>query len=155
ILFLSAGYFVEMATGINQVIIVNSKYYRYDAYFVILMVGVIIMANLILIPIYGITGSAIATALMVVTNNAIRYMFLKIKFGMQPYNFNSLKLIFISAIALVPSFFIPFLHDKYTDIAIRSSVVGGIFMLLTLKLEAAPELNIKIRKNLKRFSVTL
>ena len=155
ILFLSAGYFVEMATGINQVIIVNSKYYRYDAYFVILMVGIIITANLILIPRYGITGSAIATAFTVIANNAIRYIFLKIKFGMQPYNFNSLKLIFISVIALAPSFFIPLLHNKYLDIAIRSSVVGGIFILLILKLEATPELNVKIRKNLKRLSINL
>ena len=155
ILFLSAGYFVEMATGINQVIIVNSKYYRYDAYFVILMVGIIITANLILIPRFGITGSAIATALTVAANNLIRYLFLKIKFQMQPYNFNSLKIISISAIAIAPSFFIPYLHNLYIDIAVRSSIVGGIFILLILKMEATPELNIKIRKNLKRFSINL
>lgn len=155
ILFLSAGYFIEMATGINQVIIVNSKYYRYDAYFVIAMVAIIVAANFILIPIYGITGSAIATALTVMANNAIRYLFLKIKFQMQPFNLNSLKLILISLVALLPSFFIPFLHDKYIDIAVRSSVVGGIFILLSLKWEATPELNTKIRKNLKRFSINL
>lgn len=155
ILFLSAGYFIEMATGINQVIIVNSKYYRYDAYFVIAMVAIIVAANFILIPIYGITGSAIATALTVMANNAIRYLFLKIKFQMQPFNLNSLKLILISLVALLPSFFIPFLQDKYIDIAVRSSVVGGIFILLSLKWEATPELNTKIRKNLKRFSINL
>ncbi|MBA3704607.1 MAG: oligosaccharide flippase family protein, partial [Bacteroidetes bacterium] len=62
ILVLSAGYLVEMATGINQVIIVNSKLYKYDAYIVFLVVGITIIANYILIPIYGIVGSAIATA---------------------------------------------------------------------------------------------
>jgi O-antigen/teichoic acid export membrane protein len=155
ILFLSAGYFVEMATGINQVIIVNSKYYRYDAFFVVLMVGIIITANLIFIPIYGIIGSAIATAITVAANNVIRYLFLRIKFQMQPYNFNSLKIIFISAVALAPSFFIPLLHNKYIDIALRSSVVGGIFILLIVRLEATPELNVKIRKNLKRLSISI
>ena len=154
ILVLSLGYLIEMATGINQVIIANSKYYRFDAFFVFLMVGLVIIANLIFIPIYGITGSAIATAITVFANNFLRFIFLKIKYQMQPYDFNSIKIILIAAVAILPSFFIP-TFDKYIDIAIRSSVVGGIFILLILKTEATPELNNKIRKNLKRFSINI
>lgn len=152
ILVLSVGYLVEMATGINQVIIANSKYYRYDTFFVFLMVGIIIISNQILIPIYGIMGSAIATAITVCANNVLRIVFLKIKFKMQPYDFNSLKILLIAGIAVLPSFFIPALQ-KYVDIAIRSSLIGGIFVLLILKFEATPELNHKIRKNLRRFKL--
>ncbi len=151
ILYLSAGYLFEMATGINQVIIANSPLYRYEAYFVFATVGFVVIANYIFIPIYGITGSAIATALTVILSNIIRYVFLIIKFKMQPYNSNSLKLILITVLALLPSFFIPFINNLYLDVAIRSCIVGGLFVLLILKLEAAPELNIKIRKNMKRF----
>jgi O-antigen/teichoic acid export membrane protein len=154
ILVLSLGYLVEMATGINQVIIANSKYYRFDAFFVFLMVGLVVGANLIFIPLYGITGSAIATAVTVSANNLLRFLFLKIKYGMQPYDFNSLKLLLIAAISLAPGIFLPYIHDKYSDIALRSAIVGGLFLLLTLKTEAAPELNVKIRKNLKHFGIT-
>ena len=154
ILILSLGYLIEMATGINQVIIANSKYYRYDAFFTLLMVGVIIGANLILIPIYGIIGSAIATAITVSANNFLRVWFLKIKYKMLPYDMNSLKIIAIAVIAILPSFFIP-TFDKYIDIALRSTLVGGLFILLILKTEATPELNNKIRKNLKRLSINL
>jgi len=155
ILIVSAGYLVEMATGINQVIIVNSKYYRYDAYFVFAMVGITIAANFIFIPLYGISGSALATAITVAANNALRFAFLKRKYSMQPYNMNTLKIVFIGIVALLPGLFIPWLHNLYLDIAVRSSIVGGIFILLILKLEAAPELNQKIRKNLKRFSIEI
>lgn len=154
ILILSLGYLIEMATGINQVIIANSKYYKYDTFFVFLMVGIIIVANLIFIPIYGIIGSAIATAITVSANNFLRFLFLKIKYKMQPYDMNSIKIILIAGLAILPSFFIP-AFDKYIDIAIRSTLVGGIFILLILKTEATPELNNKIRKNLKRFSINL
>lgn len=154
ILIISAGCTVEMATGINQVIITNSRFYKYDAYFVVATVVVTVIANYILIPIYGIFGSAIATALTSLAGNALRYAFLKIKFGMQPYNLNSVKLIAISLVALLPGLFIPYLNNLFLDIAIRSSIVGGIFVLLILKLEATPELNNKIRKNLKHFSIT-
>ena len=152
ILILSAGYLVEMATGINQVIIANSAYYRYDAYFVIAIVGFVILANYIFIPLFGITGSAIATALTVLLSNTFRFMFLILKFKMQPYNFNSIKIVLIAAASFLPSFFLPFLNNLYLDIAIRSSIVGGIFILLILKSEATPELNGKIRKNISLFS---
>lgn len=155
ILVLSCGYLIEMATGINQVIIANSKYYRYDAFFVFFMVGIIIAANLVFIPIYGIIGSAIATAVTVTANNVLRFLFLKIKFGMQPYDVNSLKLIIIALISILPGILIPYLNNLIIDIAVRSAIVGGLFILLTLKMEAAPELNNKIRKNLKRFSINI
>jgi O-antigen/teichoic acid export membrane protein len=155
ILILSAGYLVEMATGINQVIIANSKHYRYDAYFVFLMVGITVASNWILIPIYGIIGSAIATALTVTLNNVLRFLFLKRRYNMQPYDVNTVKLIFIACIAILPGLFLPYIFNLFADIAIRSSLVGGAFLLLLLKLEASPELNQKIRKNLKRFSIKI
>lgn len=149
ILFLSAGYLVEMATGINQVIIANSMYYRYEAYFVFATVGFVILVNYIFIPLYGITGSAIATALTVIASNIVRFSFLIIKFKMQPYNTNTLKLLLIGFVALLPGILIPFLGNLYLDILLRSGIVSGLFLLLILKMEATPELNIKIRKNMK------
>ncbi|HET6225873.1 MAG TPA: oligosaccharide flippase family protein [Bacteroidia bacterium] len=152
ILIVSAGYVVEMGTGINQVIIVNSKYYRYDALLVFLLVGVTVLTNYIFIPLYGIIGSAIATALTVVFANAARFILLYVKFRMQPYDKNTWKLIIISIVAFLPGYFLPDLNYIYLDIAVRSSIVGGLFILLIFKTNATPEINQKIRKNLLRFS---
>ncbi|MCW3083823.1 MAG: rane protein involved in the export of O-antigen and teichoic acid [Bacteroidetes bacterium] len=155
ILVLAAGYLVEMATGINQVITSNSAYYRYDTYFIFILVGVVILMNYIFIPLYGIMGSAVATVLTVTVANSMRYFLLYFKYGMQPYDMNTLKLIVIAIIAFLPGYFIPNLHNLIFDIAVRSSIVGGLFILLTLKLNASPDLNNKIRKNLKRFSINI
>jgi O-antigen/teichoic acid export membrane protein len=148
ILYISAGYTIEMATGINQVIIGNSKFYRYDALFVLAMVVVIIISNYILIPIYGITGSAIATAITGAVGNLLRYLLLYKKYNMQPYTINSVKLIFIGVVSFLSGYLIPYLNNLYLDIFVRSSITSLIFLLLLLKMEAAPELNQKIRKNL-------
>ncbi|MCX6295697.1 MAG: oligosaccharide flippase family protein [Bacteroidetes bacterium] len=155
ILIVGAGYLIEMATGINQVILANSKYYRYDTFFVIFLVLITIASNWILIPIYGITGSAIASAITVTFGNALRYLLLYSKYKMQPYNINTLKLILIAVVAILPGLLIPYLYNLYLDIVIRSLIVGGLFILLLLKTEAAPEINNKIRKNLKRLSVNI
>jgi O-antigen/teichoic acid export membrane protein len=148
ILYISAGYTIEMATGINQVIISNSKFYRYDALFVLTMVVVIIISNFIFIPLYGITGSAIATAITGVIGNFLRCLLLYKKYDMQPYTINTVKLIFIGMVAFVPGYFIPYLNNLYLDIFVRSGITSLLFLLLLLKMEAAPELNQKIRKNL-------
>ncbi len=151
ILILGAGYLLEMATGINQVIISNSGNYKYDTYFVFVMVGLVIITNYIFIPIYGITGSAVATVITGTAGNSMRSVLLYIKYKMQPYDRNTFKLVMISVIAFLPGYFIPYMHNLITDIAIRSAIVGGLFVLLTLKLDASPDLNNKIRKNMKRF----
>ncbi len=151
ILFISAGYLIDMATGINSIIMGASKYYRYDGYFLIITLLLTIAGNYILIPIYGIEGSAMATAITIASYNILRWVFLYIKFKMQPYDVNSVKLIVIAIVAFLSGYFIPYLNNLIVDIAIRSATVGGLFILLILKMEAAPEINNKIRKNLKHF----
>lgn len=85
----------------------------------------------------------------------MRWLFLFFKFKMQPYDINTFKIIIIAAIAFIPGYFIPFLNYLFLDIAVRSSIVGGLFILMILKTEATPEINAKIRKNLKRFSINI
>ena len=155
ILFIGAGYIAEMSTGINQVILANSKYYYYDGLFVLFIVGVTILSNYLLIPLYGITGSAIATAITITLANILRWGFLLYVFKMQPYDFNSAKLIFISVAVFIIGYFIPVFSNFVVDIAVRSLLTGGLFALLILKTEAAPDINGKIRKNLKRFSIKI
>jgi O-antigen/teichoic acid export membrane protein len=148
ILIISGGYVVEMATGINQVIIANSKYYKYDTYFVFVMMGITIFSNYLFIPIFGIIGSAIATALTVTLVNILRYALLYYKYQMQPYDHNTLKLLLIALVSFLPGYFIPHLSNMYLDITLRSGVTTGIFLFFMLKTEATPDINQKIRKNL-------
>jgi O-antigen/teichoic acid export membrane protein len=155
ILFISAGNLIDMGTGINYIIMLASKYYRFDGYFMIAILFLTILANYLLIPIYGIMGSAIATALTITIYNIMRWTFLLYKYKMQPYDFNTIKIIVIAIIAFLPGYFIPHIINTVIDIGVRSSIVGGIFIFLLLITEAAPEINKKIKKNLKRLSINI
>lgn len=149
ILIISAGYLVEMATGINQVIISNSKYFRYDTYFVFLLVGIVVAANLVFIPLYGISGSAVATAITIAAGNGIRFLFLLYKYKMQPYDINTLKLLVIGIFVFVVGYFIPQLANTFLDIIIRGSVVTLLFIFLIYTTKATPDLNSKLKRVLK------
>ncbi|HRG53930.1 MAG TPA: oligosaccharide flippase family protein, partial [Bacteroidia bacterium] len=155
ILFISAGYITEMATGINQVILYNSKYYYYDTVFLFLVVIVTIVGNHLMIPLYGIQGSAVVTAIAIASSNVLRSVFIGYKFKMQPYDMKSLKLIAIAAVTFLCGYSIPQIPYFIIDIIVRGGVVTVVFILLILKFEASPDLNKKIRKNLQRFSVNL
>jgi O-antigen/teichoic acid export membrane protein len=155
ILFISAGYLVDMGTGINTVILLTSKHYRVDSLFMFFIVGVTILANYLLIPVYGITGSAIATAITISGYNLLRWMFLFVKYKLQPYDANTIKLLLIATVSFLPGYFMPQIPSLIADITVRSLLVGGLFLIMTLKFEAAPEFNNKIRKNLKRFNISL
>src|SRR5690606_10898250 len=74
ILFISLGYLIEMSTGLNGVILSTSKYYKYDSYFFIALIFITITSNYFLIPIWGITGSAIASALTLLFFNLFRFL---------------------------------------------------------------------------------
>ena len=148
ILFVSAGYLLDMATGINGIILAISKYYWYDTVFTFIIIFITVACNYVLIPIYGITGSAIATAITIGCYNVFRAFALYFKFGMQPYNFNIVKLLIISIVAFLPGYFMPELNNLILDILIRSAAVGILFLILILKTNASPDLINTMRKGL-------
>ena len=94
VFFLGLTQVWDMMTGVNNEIIIYSKYYRFNLYLTLFLAVANIIANFILIPHYGITGSAMATCLSFFLFNVVKYIFIYIKFGFQPL---SLKLIPVMA----------------------------------------------------------
>lgn len=86
IYFIGLASLFDMATGVNGIIISTSKYYRLQSLFVVSLFILVVVTNIIFIPRYGITGAAIASAISTFIYNLIRYLFLLVKFNLQPFN---------------------------------------------------------------------
>jgi len=95
VLFIGIAQVIEMATGTNYEVIVTSKYYKYNAYFLVLLFILVIGLNFLLIPKYGINGAAFASLVAMAVNNLMRFLFLYWKFKLQPFNSKFLVVIFI------------------------------------------------------------
>jgi O-antigen/teichoic acid export membrane protein len=149
IFYIALGYLIDMATGVNYVIIITSKYFRYDGYFMVFVLILAVLTNYFLIPLYGIKGAAMATAITIATYNGLRWWFVYYQFKMQPFNTNTIKLLLIGVVVFCVGYYFPHHDIFFIDIAIRSLVIGVSFVLLLLRTEASPEINAKIRKNLK------
>jgi len=133
--------YVDMITGLNGIITLTSKKYKYDLYFMLVLVVLAIVLNLIFIPIYGITGAALAAMISLVLYNFLRVVFVWYNFKMQPFTIDCLWILLITAGALVVVHFIPFIYNKYVSICINSAVIGAIYGGSILLFKFSPEIN--------------
>lgn len=142
---------IEMATGVNGTIIGNSKYYRFHSYIMIFLIFLIIATNYLLIPIIGITGAALASAISTLIFNLGRYLFLYYKYKMQPFDYKFILIFIISGISYIPTIFIGEINNIFIDILIRSSIISLIFMSLIYFLKISDDLNNSINYFVKLF----
>jgi len=141
IFFLGIAYTFDMASGANNNIIASSKYYKYLSWFIFGFLIIVIVSNLIFIPLWGITGVAIASAISLIIFIIVRIVFLYHKFGLQPFNYKFLILSAIGLLSYFASLLIPQLANEYFDIALRSGLITIIYVLLTVAFKISPEVN--------------
>ncbi len=150
IILMSLGYLFDMATGANGVIIATSKYFRYDTYFMFLLLIVTFITNMALIPIYGIVGAALASCITYFVFNFLRYLFIWRKFNMQPYDTAFLKVAIIAAIVFLCAFLIPQSNNPYLSIFIKGSVVCVLFVSMIYRSEIAVDFNNLVERVIRK-----
>jgi len=141
ILIIGFAYLFDMSLGVNISIIANSKKYKYNALFKVLLVILIIGFNLILIPKYGIVGAAIASAAAKFLENLIRYIFVQLTFEMQPFNIKSIMVILIGGVAYISGYYLPLDIHFIWDIFIRSGIVIIIYLSMNLIFQTSKDAN--------------
>ncbi|MCC9167264.1 lipopolysaccharide biosynthesis protein [Pontibacter harenae] len=154
VLFLSMARIIDMATGINGIILATSEKYRWDLLFNMVLAGLTIWTNSYFIPLYGMNGAALASMISYVLINLSRLFFVQYHYHIQPFTVSSLLITAIAAAALGVSYLIPDLGNVFLDLIVRSLIITAIYGSLTLSLKVYPELNLwllnLVKKLLKR-----
>lgn len=144
ILFIGLANLTDIALGVNPQIITNSKYYRYISYFLFIFAILLIVTNLLLIPVLGIVGAALASLISKFIYNLIKFTFLYKKFRFQPFSLKFVYLMVISLITYVTSLFIPQQSNYIFDIILRSSIISILFIAPVYFLKISEDVNQKI-----------
>jgi len=155
VFFIGLGKLFDLATGINGEILGTSKYYKYDLVFLVALGVVAIFTNMIFIPIYGITGAALASALSVFAFNTARYFFILSKMKIQPFTVNTMKVLLICAVTLVFNYIIPVQKDVLIDAIIRSLLITLVFGGLVLLTKSSEDINVTLYKILNLIKTKL
>ena len=109
----------------------------------------VIITNLIMIPLWGINGAAIASLTSTFCFNLFKYLFLLKQYKLQPFNYKYLLVILISILAYYAGYVMPKLDWFVLDILVRSSLVGVVYLVLTVALKISNDLNQYLRKLLQ------
>jgi len=151
VLFVSFAKLFDMLTGINAEIIGTSRYYKIDLLFFSIISLVGIGFNLFLIPLYGITGAALAVLVSTVLYNITRFIFIAIVMKIQPFTKNT----FIAGICALSTYgilsVIPPFHGTIIDIGSRTILIAMIFGGLILGLHVSEDISQTFHKIIVRF----
>mgnify|MGYP000639468280 FL=1 len=148
ILFIGLSNLVNLSLGINFQIIHLSRYYRSITYFLLIFCTLIVITNYLLIPIYGIAGAALASFISVTIYSLLRVIYVYRKFSFQPFGIVHVKIIGITLICFMVNLVIPVMDHFIVDIAIRSGLIGLLYIFIAFKLNISEEMNALIRKSL-------
>jgi O-antigen/teichoic acid export membrane protein len=135
----------DMATGLNSEILKNSPYYKYDFVFYIARFVILLISNLILIPIYGYNGAAVAMLVSVIIYNGIKYIFIQQKLNMQPFDLKTVKVLFLGIFTFILVSFIPKIDGSFfneiTSIIIKSILIVAIYASGIILLKVSDDVN--------------
>lgn len=151
VFIVGAAKIIDMAFSVNSEIILMSKYYRFSTYSIVILSVLTIALNLILIPIYGINGAAIASLVSIMLFNLLKMVFIKIKYKMIPFSIKNLYLIVIIGAIWYLNQLIPQKSGIYLDILIRSTIVTVLFCGLVVLLRVSEDINMLITRFLKNY----
>jgi O-antigen/teichoic acid export membrane protein len=127
-LFLMAGRLVDMYFGLNGSIFVTSKKYVYDIYFTVFLIVAVFILNLILIPMWGISGAEISTSVALVIYNLMRVIFVYKTFKIHPFHKNQFVVIGLGLLSLFVGWIISGQIDNNSvEFVIQSALVLFFF----------------------------
>jgi O-antigen/teichoic acid export membrane protein len=151
ILYMGLAKLADMATGVNGEIIGYSSKYKFGFFSILFLVVTAICMNYFLIPVYGITGAALATMFSIILFNLIKLIFIQIHYKLQPFTFASLYVIVIAGITWLIIAFIPDLKSDFFNLAYKSILITILFPGVIIYLKLSPDINELLNKNFNRF----
>jgi O-antigen/teichoic acid export membrane protein len=144
------AFLVDITGGLNSAIISSSKSYKWVMYFLTAGVVLCFSLNMLLIPGIGMAGAAYAYLITIFALNFAYWLFIKVKFGLQPFNKSYLWVVLISGISLLFGIYLPVIDNFFADVAYRSVIVGALYLTLTYVMNISVDINELIDKALMR-----
>ena len=135
--------------GNNNAILFNSDYYRVVLIFGVILAIIAVVLNLILIPKYGINGSALATCIAIVVYNTIKIYFVKLKFKILPFTSETVKLSLLIVLVALGFYFWEFPFHPFVNIILKSVAIAVIYGIMIYRFHISEDISEAIRTYLR------
>lgn len=135
--------FFNLSTGINSTIIGTSHKYFVLSFFLFVLITLSVVTNSLLIPKYGIIGSAYSTFISIGTYNILKVIYLWYRLKMLPYNRTSM-IIILTILVSGMVYFIPDSSNPYLNIFLKGLIITFIFGVSAIRFKIAEEITSKV-----------
>lgn len=140
--FIGLAKIVDLGTGVNSQIIGTSIHWRFEFISGIILLSLAVPLNYFFVREFGIIGAAYAHLISFSAYNAVRIIFLKRKFNMQPFSEKTAYAIVLAFVAYTICYYsFPSLHT-FSGIVIKSlaflALYGGSVIYFKLSPDVLP-----------------
>ena len=155
VFFLGLGKMISISFGSASSMIVSSKYYTFAMYGMIFLAIITFLLNLFFIPIYGIEGAAIATAIALLMYYCLSFLLLKVKSNLQPFTKNTVVIYLLIAFLFIVAHFVDFGLHPVIEIFIMTLLIGVFYVFMVFKLNISKDMNQTILNILKKIRILI
>ncbi len=139
-IFLGLAQLGHVVNGYNGMVLVYSKYYRYDLIFKLITAAITVVTNFLFIKWLGLTGAAVATALTILLRNLLVQWFVYRRLRMHPFSKGMIGLALIGGIVLAIGLLLPRFPGHFAwDILLRSGLMTLVYGGLVIGFRVAPD----------------
>ncbi len=150
VLIISVAKLYDALLGSNNAILFNSDYYRMVLVLGVVLVVLMIALNILLIPLYGINGAAIATFLAIFVYNSIKLLFVYKKFKMLPFSTNTFKIGVLIVVCALLFYFWEFSFHPVINIGLKSIIITVLYGYIVYVFKFSEDVLMLINKVFKR-----
>lgn len=143
VLFLGLSKVVYGTLNFGNTLISFSKYYYWTLFITIILAAISIGTNLYFIPIYGLSGAALASLITVLASYAYQQYIVQVKIKTNPFCLAHLRIIIILLTLFMLNYLIPSLTviSPWLDGSVRTIIVIGVASVLIYSLRISKQIN--------------
>ncbi len=149
VFLISVAKLYDAFLGANNAILFNSNYYRAVLLLGVFLIVIIVVLNMVFIPWLGIDGAALATFLAIVLYNSIKLFFVYKRFNMHPFKPDIFRISGVILVCVLLFYFWEFPFHPIVNIALKSAVVGSIYVIVIYKFNFSEDISAIINRYLK------
>ena len=127
VIIISISALSNMATGMNSSIIFYSEKYKQGSVMLIGMIILSVMLNMMLIPVWGIEGAAVATGTSLLLSNVFKTLIIYRGYKLQPFGGYIFIVLALIGACIGVNYLLPEIHNKIFDMIFHSAVVTLIY----------------------------
>lgn len=141
VFFIAMSRLVSMTLSFGGTLVSFSRYYYWGLYFTFFLTALTIGANYLFIPIWGITGAAMATLLTCLISYLLQQWIVLKKVKGNPYSIGFVKQGLIVLFLLGCNMLLPrWIANPYFDGIYRTFIIGLLWFILTYRFRVSEEI---------------